>query len=97
MKLDNNQTYPEEETQPMAKLTRRSVPNQSQRLKDRLTTPTKGKAEPVMSKEQKQVKILVEEATPDGKVLSLEERTEIVLTDREKEWMARYKTTGTKE
>ena len=43
------------------------------------------------------MKILVEEATPDGKVLSLEERTEIVLTDREKEWMARYKNTGTKE
>jgi hypothetical protein len=68
-------------------------------IKERVkkTPKTKGTAEPVVSKEQKQVKILVEEATPDGKVLSLEERTEIVLTDREKEWMAKYKSMDTKE
>ena len=46
--------------------------------------------------------MLIEEATPDGKVISLVEKVvtetdqpEVVLTDREKEWMARYKTTDT--
>ena len=84
MKLDNNQTYPDKEYRKMVR------PNNK-------TPKTKGTAEPVVSKEQKQVKILVEEATPDGKVLSLEERTEIVLTDRERKWMAKYKSMDTKE
>jgi cell wall assembly regulator SMI1 len=44
--------------------------------------------------------MLVEEATPDGKIISLEVLAEtdppgVVLTDKEKEWIARYKTTDT--
>ena len=76
------------------------------------TSPTKGKGKPMADKAETKIlealetgqtqrqMMLVEEATPDGKIISLEVLAEtdppgVVLTDKEKEWIARYKTTDT--